>query len=301
MDTTTGEPSAVSTLLVSVVFVTISITLLRALARSMQRSARPDPVSPDHRPPGASSPWSGGSVLMLFAFFFLGQLAIMQLAVTPSLDPDGADNLELSHPATFVGLSLLNLILSLLAMQLYRLRTMQQLESGESRIPSFWLESGGNAFRAIRLGVIALLCWIPGHIGLAGIWDLTLRALEIEVQIQSSVQLTLESIRQSDWTLLIPLCFYGAVMAPIGEEVLFRGVLFRWLKGHWGFIGAVVASSIFFALIHDSIASWLPVAALGGVCAWLYHRSGQLLASVALHSAFNSSMFLLMSLFKEEI
>ena len=90
-------------------------------------------------------------------------------------------------------------------------------------------------------------------------------------------------------------------MAPAAEEILFRGVLFRWLRGHWGFIAALVVSSIVFALVHDSVASWLPIAALGGVSSWLYHRSGQLLTSVVLHSAFNSSMFLLMSLYPEEI
>lgn len=110
-----------------------------------------------------------------------------------------------------------------------------------------------------------------------------------------------QALEQSNWALIIPLCFYGIVMAPIAEEILFRGVLFRWLHGHMGFIVALGVSSIAFALVHESVASWLPIAALGGVCSWLYHRSGQLLASITLHATFNTSTFLLITIFQEKI
>ena len=51
-----------------------------------------------------------------------------------------------------------------------------------------------------------------------------------------------------------------------------------------------------FCLGHQLLAD-----ALGGVCSWLYHRSGQLLASITLHATFNTSTFLLITIFQEKI
>jgi len=291
-----AEASALNTFFVSVVFLTISIFLLRALGRSIQKSTQP--TAP---PANSTSPWNISTVLMLFGFFLLGQMAVLAFASSSSPGPDGTVTIELDQTSVFIGLSVANLALSTLAVLTYRLLQKQQLENTEQPAASFWSESGGHPFSAIRLGILALLCWIPGHLGLTGLWSLCLEGLDIEINAQESVQLMSDALEQSDWSVIIPMWIYGIVLAPLAEEILFRGVLFRWLRGHWGFFAALAVSSVAFALVHDSVASWLPIAALGGLCCWLYHRSGQLLATITLHAAFNSCMFLLISLLPEGI
>ena len=294
MENVIEEPVAITDLQSAIFFVLLlcaSIMLLRFLGRSIDKSAPSANQSPD-----GSSPWELSSVFLLFGFFLLGQIAIYNLAMFSSPESQNATATELHQPILFIGLSLVNLVISTIAFFLYRARKVFQQND-----ISFWLGTRGDARGALKLGVLTLLCWIPGHIGIAGLWSLYLESREVELHSQESVQLLTQALQQHDWALIIPLFLYGIVMAPIAEEILFRGVLFRWLRGHWGLYAALAVSSIAFALVHDSIASWLPIAALGGVCAWLYHRSGQLLASITTHAFFNASTMLLITFFQEEI
>ena len=77
------------------------------------------------------------------------------------------------------------------------------------------------------------------------------------------------------------------VLAPIAEEVFFRGVVFNaWLREggrRWAFIG----SSALFALIHASVVALLPIFLLGLALAWIYQRTGNLLAPIAMHAMVN--------------
>jgi len=294
MENVIEEPVAVTDLQSAIFFVlllSVSIMLLRILGRSIDKSVPPANQSPDD-----SSPWDLSSVFLLFSFFLLGQLAIYTFAMLPSPESQDATATEVHQPILFIGLSLVNLVISTIAFYLHRARKVLQQND-----VSFWLGTRGDARGALKLGVLTLLCWIPGHIGIAGLWSLFLENREVEIHSQESVQLLAQALQQHDWALIIPFFLYGIVMAPVAEEILFRGVLFRWLRGHWGLYAALAVSSIAFALVHDSIASWLPIAALGGVCAWLYHRSGQLLASITTHAVFNASTMLLITFFQEEI
>lgn len=285
------EPTTLQTIIFCVLLVSISIFLLRTLGRSIQKSTPLKKLASTDL-----LPWKLSSVFMLFGFFLLGQVAVVSFALTSSPEGGEATAIELDSPLAFIGLSLVNLLVSAIAFLVYR--------SWQTRHPetaSFWLGSKGGVRTALKLGFLALLCWVPGHLGLAGLWSLCLEGLDVQLNAQESVMMMSQALEQSNWALIIPLCFYGIVMAPIAEEILFRGVLFRWLHGHMGFIVALGVSSIAFALVHDSVASWLPIAALGGVCSWLYHRSGQLLASITLHATFNTSTFLLITIFQEKI
>ncbi len=92
------------------------------------------------------------------------------------------------------------------------------------------------------------------------------------------------------------LLLFGAVLTPIGEELLFRGVSFGWLR-RWGFVLAAVLSSIIFGLAHG-INAVLPAAILLGlVHAWLYERSGSIWPAVISHAVNNGIVFILARVF----
>jgi membrane protease YdiL (CAAX protease family) len=76
-------------------------------------------------------------------------------------------------------------------------------------------------------------------------------------------------------------------IAPLAEEFLFRGLLYRALDREWRGARAVLGSACFFAFYHPPLA-WLPVGLVGVASAVLFRRSGNLLPSVLLHLAYNA-------------
>jgi membrane protease YdiL (CAAX protease family) len=84
------------------------------------------------------------------------------------------------------------------------------------------------------------------------------------------------------------------VVAPIGEELLFRGFIFTALRRWKGTLLAAVITGLLFGGVHAGSAPVLdlvPLAALGfGLCL-LYRRTGSLYPSIAAHSLNNSIAF----------
>ena len=88
-----------------------------------------------------------------------------------------------------------------------------------------------------------------------------------------------------------PLLLVAAVIAaPIGEELMFRGFLFRgWAASSLGVGGTVLATSAIWALIHLQY-DWFGVAqifCIGLVFGWLRWRSGSTALTMLLHGVVN--------------
>lgn len=86
----------------------------------------------------------------------------------------------------------------------------------------------------------------------------------------------------------------AVVMAPIAEELLFRGLLFQALRRRIGLWPGALLSSAVFTLIHVEIVTSQPFAlvglfSLGVFLAWAFHRTGSLLVPVLGHAVFNAS------------
>lgn len=87
---------------------------------------------------------------------------------------------------------------------------------------------------------------------------------------------------------------YAIVIAPIGEELFFRGVLFRSLRDRHGFWVGAVGSAVGFGLIHFIPGSAIDAALLmivmfftGMALCFLYERRGTIVAPIAAHVTFN--------------
>jgi len=81
-------------------------------------------------------------------------------------------------------------------------------------------------------------------------------------------------------------------LAPVAEEIMFRGILYPFLKqlGHPRLAGWVTA--LLFGAIHFNQLTFVALVVLGLVLAWLYERTGNLLAPILTHSLFNLANFL---------
>ncbi len=86
------------------------------------------------------------------------------------------------------------------------------------------------------------------------------------------------------------------LLAPIAEEMLFRGILYPTLKrsGHRQL--ALWASAVLFASIHLNLMAFVPLTFLALVLTWLYEKTGSLLAPIVTHGLFNAMNFMLVIL-----
>ena len=91
-----------------------------------------------------------------------------------------------------------------------------------------------------------------------------------------------------------------AVLAPLWEEVLFRGLLLRSLHRRLGAAPAVLLSSAAFGALHAQpgrgIALVLVTGALGVALALVTLRAGRLGPAIATHAAYNATTVLLVAL-----
>ncbi len=87
------------------------------------------------------------------------------------------------------------------------------------------------------------------------------------------------------------------VVAPLGEEVLFRGFLLQGLARRWGFWPAAVVTSAVFALAHMWPYLYVPIFIMGLAFAWLFWRTGSLWAAIAAHATMNATSLVVIGLF----
>ncbi len=87
-----------------------------------------------------------------------------------------------------------------------------------------------------------------------------------------------------------PVWFFitGAVVAPIVEEIFFRGFLFQGFRQKYGWMPAVFLSSAIFGAAHLDPVSLIPTFVLGCVLAYVYHRSNSVWPGILFHAAINS-------------
>ncbi len=79
----------------------------------------------------------------------------------------------------------------------------------------------------------------------------------------------------------------AVVMAPVFEEVFFRGFLFRAFASSWGWLPGAAVSAGVFGIAHAQVDVFIPLFALGLTLAWVYKRTGSLWTSISLHALFN--------------
>lgn len=79
----------------------------------------------------------------------------------------------------------------------------------------------------------------------------------------------------------------SVVVAPLAEELVFRGLVYRSLKGGMPRLLAAALSSLLFAVLHGTIVWMLYTFLLGVLLCVLYERTRSLLACIACHVAFN--------------
>lgn len=90
----------------------------------------------------------------------------------------------------------------------------------------------------------------------------------------------------------IALTFLG----PLAEEVLFRGVLYRYLRGYLRIWPAIMVQGVLFGVIHGVSVGLALLLVLGVGTGWLRQRFDSLIAPLALHAVNNGAVATLLLL-----
>ncbi len=82
--------------------------------------------------------------------------------------------------------------------------------------------------------------------------------------------------------------FAAVIIAPLVEEIFFRGFLFAGLKKRFAWTKAMLISSGLFALLHLRLLAVPPIFILGLIFAYLYQKSGSIWPGVLIHALVNA-------------
>jgi CAAX protease family protein len=240
----------------------------------------PQPPPPAPPPPGPSRalppvPWTlGQTFLMLLAGFALALISpALVLPFDPSLDTDGG----LLAAQGLFELSLLFVAVG---------------------VASEW------RFQPLRpaLGRLGVRRAVPRDFGLA---LLTLFVYYIAAALFASLVLQPEQediggelgVGDPNVLIAVSAVVVIAVVAPVTEELFFRGFLFAGLRSRWPLWPSAVVVGVIFGIVHapTGLTAVVPLAALGVALCWLYDRTGSLWPCIAAHVVNNGLALLVVS------
>lgn len=92
-----------------------------------------------------------------------------------------------------------------------------------------------------------------------------------------------------DWGLGAAIILAAVIVAPIAEEIMFRGFIYGVLKRYTDGPFAAILSGLFFAITHSHVGSLVPLWVLAIIFCAAYEVTGCLLVPMLLHAIFNST------------
>lgn len=95
----------------------------------------------------------------------------------------------------------------------------------------------------------------------------------------------------TDMAGMITAIIFIVIIAPIFEEIFFRGFVYRVLKKTWSLWFGSIVSAALFALFHFEFQSFIPIFILGILLNYNYERTGSLWTSIAFHMLNNGVAF----------
>jgi len=210
----------------------------------------------------------------------------------PSIEPGPTDyTVPWSNQSTWLGVGflfvwLLTLVIAAFAIPQLDATLFLALGEGLLVLPVWWFgvrrvswdAVGLRKFSAGSLGLgcgLMLLSWII-NLGYS------LFMMLFDLQIQPDISPLFAELASPGWVFVI-----GVVLAPLVEELFFRGFLFAGFRQQYGWKKAALLSAMFFALIHMQPTAILPIFLLGLIFAYLYHVSASIWPAILMHMLSN--------------
>ena len=145
--------------------------------------------------------------------------------------------------------------------------------------------------------------FFAAFVNLLSVWPLIMAAIivtvffaeriwgqEYEMQRHHELELITE---HSQLPLRIMIVVVAVVVAPLLEEMLFRGIVQTMIRSFFeignGAWLAIAVSSGLFAIMHANAGHWPALFVLGACMGYAYEKSGSLLRPIFIHSLFNAT------------
>jgi len=204
---------------------------------------------------------------------FLGKDALLSSALVSAMPPEGRVMARVGVLVVFYAIQL-----AVLALLAHRRGSTLFAAFGLTRVRA----SLGSWFTAA--GWVLLLLFAT-RIG-AWVWGVIAQAIGIDAPSATDSGLT-TSFGAGTAGLVLSVILV-VIVAPLVEEMLFRGVLLSALGGYFGAGVALVGQAVLFAAYHFSAWMFVPMLMLGLACGYLTQHRGSLWPAVVLHALFNA-------------
>lgn len=242
-------------------------------------------------PEGARRPhWGYREVLALVAVGLLAQilatvLGLMLAEALGASSTDEAEELLRREPLLAVPVQLLGW-LPVLAYVVLVVRRRYGLPLGTGLA---WTRPPGSVRTYLRTGILLALASL-------------LASLVIGDPERATPMQELFANRESLWVLAV----FGVLVAPVFEEVVFRGFLFNAFEHAHGRWTALALSSAIFAALHGAQYAWqwqqlALLLAVGGALGAVRIQSGSCRASTVVHATYNGMLFLVLASFGDQL
>lgn len=225
------------------------------------------PPSASHRPLPLS-----GSDLLLILILALGATRLLVPLIVVVFDLRVLQP-ESGRVAVVLGLLAVQTLLLLLVVYLVavRWRGVTWDELGFAPLPGRW---GGRAVAIALLSfpLMGAVSWVQQT---------------VTGEPFQNPQISAMAPPDFSWSAYLATLAVAGVLAPVVEEIAFRGLLYRWLRERYGFWIGLVGSALAFSVLHG-IAGLIPaIALLGAILAWTYERAQSIWAPIILHGTYN--------------
>jgi hypothetical protein len=244
----------------------------------------PDPVPVPEggipAPPPERVPFWGYSDLFLMVGLSIpcmfGGLAVVEL-VMMLLHWQAAAPAEESVPETLIGYTLLFGALTVILRVQYDRPFWESLGWKSSRIPFLWNVIAGLV-SALAVGLVGHLIATPPTSG------------------------PIMDMMKGPQASLVVVVLFGAIVAPVCEELAFRGFVQPLLVRTFGAVAGILIAAAPFGMLHyweygDSWRSAVQIGLAGATFGWMRQATGSTKAAAIMHASFNALSFV--SLFSQ--
>lgn len=145
----------------------------------------------------------------------------------------------------------------------------------------------GDGSREVALALVAYARVLPAILLAAFLVRAVSQSLGREPGLQMLVTIVMEEDRPAVLALFV---LFGIGIAPVTEEIMFRGFLQTAMREVLPPRGAILASSFMFALVHGNAFAFLPILVLGLLLGHLFDKRRTLAAPIIVHAAHNALM-----------
>jgi len=212
---------------------------------------------------------------MLLTLCFLG-IYILQLGLARLKDAAGFGDIEHTILATFTMQG------ALIGIVLYLRKKLPSLYG-----TPFNRANAQSAFSAVVYSFFTFIKFLPLIWGATVVAQGVLVTLGVEIEQQQPVKLLLQTL-EDEPLKFFAITFGAVILAPVAEEILFRGFLYRFFQTKMSTGLACFLNAGLFAAIHFNYVSFVPLLILGILFTRCYQITGSLAAPIAFHAMFNA-------------